>query len=80
MNCFVMNNERKRVKQYYVDSENVWSYFDGERRNPCGCGSNCYHYEYDGEKIYEVCNACKTDLYEMKSEYVEEELERGVWK
>ena len=48
--------------------------------NPCGCGSNCYHDEYDGKKIYGVCNACDTDIYELKDEYVEEKLKEGIWK
>lgn len=69
-----------RKVQHYADSKGIWCYYDGEENNPCGCGSNCYHYEYDGEKIYGVCNACKTDIYEMKPEYVEEKLKQGVWK
>lgn len=74
------DNEKKRVEQCYEDSGNVWCYYDGEHGNPCGCGSNCYHYEYDGENIYGVCNGCQTDIYEMKPEYVEEKLKQGIWK
>lgn len=70
---------RARKIQCYDESKDIWCYYDGKNRNPCGCGSNCYHYEYDGEKIYGVCNACKADIYEMKPEYVEEKLKQGVW-
>jgi len=44
------------------------------------CKANCYHYEYDGENIYGVCNACCRDLYIVKPEYIEKELNEGVWK
>ena len=70
----------KRKVQYYEDSNNIWCYYSSDSLNPCGCGSNCYHYEFDGKKIYGVCNACDTDIYEVKDEYVEEKLQQGIWK
>ncbi len=73
--------QTRRLTQCYEDSGNMWQYFDGDENNPCGCGSNCYHYEYDriDNKIYGVCNCCGTDIYEMKEEYVDEKLQTGHW-
>ena len=86
----VYNNQRKmraivkqRKTQYYNDNRSgVWCYFIKGEMNPCGCGSNCYHYEQDVNtgKIYGVCNACEEDIYEVKEEYVSEHLEKGIWK
>ena len=70
----------KRKIQYYDDGEYYHNYWVKGENNPCGCGSNVYHLEYDGKKIYGVCNACNTDIYEYKDEYIEEELKQGIWK
>ena len=70
----------KRKIQYYDNGKQYHTYYVKGENNPCGCGSNCYHYEYDGKKIYGVCNACDTDIYELKDEYVEEILKEGIWK
>ena len=70
----------KRKTQCYKDDGKVWCYYSSDSLNPCGCGSNCYHYEFDGKKIYGVCNACGTDIYEMKNEFVKEKLKQGIWK
>jgi len=37
-------------------------------RNPCGCGSNCFHQQYDVDEdiTYGVCNACRIDIYTYK--------------
>ena len=70
----------ERVTQYYEDSEGAWSYFISGQKNPCGCGSNLYHYQYDGNILYGVCNTCGSDIYEIKDEYVEEQLNKGIWK
>jgi hypothetical protein len=70
-----------RKIQYYNNIDNgVWCYFVSGEKNPCGCRSNCYHYEYDEETIIGVCNACDRDIYEVNEEYKEEKLEKGVWK
>ena len=78
-----LDNHKKsrRLTQCYEDSNNIWCYYDGDENNPCGCGSNCYHYEYDliDKKIYGVCNACGTDIYEVKEEYTDERLHTGQW-
>ena len=73
--------QTRRLTQCYEDSENMWQYFDGDENNPCGCGSNCYHYEYDriGNKVYGVCNFCGTDIYEVREEYMDEKLHTGKW-
>ena len=69
------------TKKYYSDNtDKVHSYWNGGKRNPCNCGSNLYHYEYDGTNISGICNNCGTKLYEMKEEYVEECLKEGFWK
>lgn len=72
----------KRKIQYYDDIKNgIWCYMvKGGEMNPCGCGSNCYHHEYDGIKLYGVCNSCQRDIYEYKEEYIEDELSRGIWR
>ena len=73
--------QTRRLTQCYEDNENMWQYYDGQENNPCDCGSNCYHYEYDriNNKIYAVCNCCKTDIYVMKEEYMDEKLHTGKW-
>lgn len=40
-------------------------------KNPCGCGSNIFHYEkdHDENKVYGVCNACGRDIYEHKDNF-----------
>lgn len=70
-----------RLLQCYEDSGNMWQYYDGQGNNPCDCGSNCYHLEYDkvNNKIYGVCNCCNTDIYVVKEEYVDEKLHTGKW-
>lgn len=73
-------NKTKRLTRCH-DSGNIWCYYDSNGNNPCGCGSNCYHYEYDlmKKKIYGVCNACGIDIYEVKEEYTGEKLQTGQW-
>ena len=81
LKLFNENKIESRKIQYYEDKpDNVWCYFVSGSNNPCGCGSNCYHHTYDGEEIICVCNACKTDIYVIKDEYTEEELNKGIWK
>ena len=69
----------KRLVQYHSNSKNMWQYY-GEI-NPGSCGSNCYHYEYDriAGKIFAVCNACDTDIYVVREEYIKEKLNTGKW-
>lgn len=71
-------NLNPRKKQYYNDVDKVWQYY--QPKGTCNCGCNVYHYEYDGKKIYGVCNACGEDVYILKHEYVEETLNKGIWK
>ena len=69
------------LTQYHEDSGNIWQYMS-EEPNPCECGSNVYHLEYDEKygNIYGVCNACDTIIYKLTEEYVKEKLKQGVWK
>ena len=69
------------MSQRHIDSDNLWQYYTGDDKNPCGCGSNCFHYEYDENDnlIYGVCNACNTDIYVVREEYKEEKLKEGKW-
>lgn len=70
---------RKRKILCHVETGNRQLFYtDGI--NPCGCGSNLFRYEYDGENVYGVCNSCDTDIYALKEEYKQEYLERGIWK
>lgn len=71
----------RRKKQYYDDEpETLCSYYVKHERNPCGCGSNLYHYEYDGKDVYGVCNACWEDIYILNEDYAQEELKKRIWK
>ena len=74
------DKECKRLIQHYADDEHMWQYV-GDEPNPCGCGSNCYHYEYDRSenKIYGVCNGCHTDIYIVRDEYTNDKLKIGMW-
>lgn len=67
-----------RKTQCYKDSDRIWCYYSKEP-NPCGCGSNCFHYEYDGHRVIGICNACKSNIYTVKDEYTQEFLEKGTW-
>lgn len=69
-----------RKIQCHEDDGGIWSYYVSGQMNPCGCGSNCYHYEYDGRRVYGVCNACKKDIYEVVPRYESDYLTKGVWK
>ena len=54
--------KKKRKIQYYNDeSRGIWTYMVKGESNPCGCGSNCYHKEYEpeSETLFCVCNACR---------------------
>lgn len=72
---------KNRTAQFHLDSPaTIWSYFIPKTKNPCGCGSNCYHYEHDGKRVIGVCNACGKDIYEVKEEFADSYLLEGVWK
>ena len=77
--------ERNQIKsirkvQCYEDTENIWQYYS-EYGNPCGCGSNCYHFEYDRitEEIYGICNCCNKKIYIVDKEYKDTKLKQGKW-
>lgn len=68
-----------RKRQYYSDKQDkLWNYRIGGQC--CSCGANVYHYEYDDNEIYGVCNACGKDLYVVKEEYIDKRLKEGIWK
>lgn len=56
-----MEKRKKKLKNGVVEG-----FFRKGVRNPCGCGSNCFHKEDDGVTTYGVCNACKQDIYEYE--------------
>lgn len=72
----------KKVRKVQYDDRGklIMTYMapNGEK-NPCGCGSNCFHYEYDGNDIYCVCNACNEDLFIFNEDAVADCLEKGLW-
>ena len=68
------------MPECYEDSGNIWQYYN-EFGNPCGCGSNCYHFEYDridGE-IYGVCNCCNKNVYIVDKQFKDGKLKQGKW-
>ena len=74
------DNPKPRKIQKYPDSKKAWQYYTTSLHDPYRCSSNCYHYEYDGQKIIGVCNGCGRDIYEVKPEYVQEYLDKGIWE
>ena len=74
----LIKNKDKRKVQYYEDVDKVWQYY--QPKTVCVCGCNVYHFEYDGKKMYSVCNACGEIVGVVKNEHVEELLNKGVWK
>ena len=69
-----------RIIQCFDDGH-LHTYYTSESSNPCGCGSNCFHYEYDTQtkKMYGVCNTCKQDVYDATDAYTQELLQTGKW-
>ena len=70
----------KRKIQYGKDGKWIHNYYFTNRNNPCGCDSNCYHLDYDGNKIFCACNACYREFAIIQKEQVKELLNDGVWK
>ncbi len=64
---------------FHENSKELWQFFIENQKNPCGCGSNMFHYEYDDSKIYGVCNACGEKIYTVAEPFVKEYLEMGKW-
>ena len=80
--CEIVEDEtkrrNKRLVQMLDNGETVESYlYIGG--NPCGCGSNCYHLEYDGNEMFTKCNACGIEFGTIKPEYIAEMLNKGKW-
>ncbi|MBO5387556.1 MAG: hypothetical protein J6A59_05375 [Lachnospiraceae bacterium] len=75
------NKKIKPRKIQHYATGGMWCYFVKDERNPCGCGSNCYHKEYDTDAniIYCVCNACNSEIYTVKDEYTKNDLSKGTW-
>ena len=71
--------KNRKIQCYNKTPHDPWCYFSEEIKNPCGCGSNCFHYEDNGTDIYGVCNACGEDIYRVKPEYIEEFRQTGEW-
>lgn len=77
----LINDSNKRLVRHYENTNNFWTSYLSDSINPCKCGSNCFHYEYDKNKdtIYGVCNGCNSDIYEVKKSYNELLLSHGNW-
>jgi len=67
-----MSNRKIKLKDGEIES--FW--YKGEK-NPCKCGSNLFHKEYEGKHLYGVCNACDRDVYEL--EFKEEYVKNSEW-
>lgn len=66
-----------RKKQYYADMPGVLKmYMTPGVKNPCLCGGNCFHQEFDEStgKVFGVCSVCGTEIYEVREEYASAEL------
>lgn len=75
----MLNLKQPRKRQYYLDKQDkLWDHYIVDLC--CSCGANVYHYEYDGNEIYGVCNACGKDVYVVKKECIDKRLKEGVWK
>lgn len=72
--------EERRILKQYDEDGNLQNYWVRGEKNPCGCGSNLFHYEYDGKDILCICNSCKAEIYTVKDECKDEDLKRGIWK
>lgn len=68
------------MKQYH-DNGNIWQYTI-EDDFKCDCGCNVFHKEYNKvrNKIWYVCNACDLVVAELKDEYLNRDLQSGIWK
>lgn len=60
-----------------IDGE-IESFIIKGERNPCGCGSNCFHKENTDIATYGVCNSCGSDIYRYneKEEFKEQRLKK----
>lgn len=70
----------KFTKVAIYNNGDIKSFMTKGQRNPCGCGSNCYHYITDDVEILGICNACETAIYQISQEYVEKYLKQEKWK
>lgn len=66
---------KRKIK--LLDGE-IQSFWFKSERNPCGCGSNLFHEEFNGKTLYGVCNACDSDIYELK--FDADYIEKSEWK
>lgn len=61
---------KRKIKLLDGDIQSFW--IKGEK-NPCGCGSNCFHKESNEKEVYGVCNSCGLDIYNYSNyEYFDE--------
>lgn len=75
----MLNLKQPRKRQYYLDKQDkLWNHYIVDLC--CSCGANVYHYEYDGNEMYGVCNGCGKDVYVVKEECIDKRLKEGIWK
>lgn len=69
-----------RKIQYNKNNGRIWEYIVEDLR--CICGCNVFHKEYNGTDVFGVCNGCRNDVYMIKPEFVNAELNKEgcEWK
>ena len=74
-----IKGKNSRQVLYHRNDGSIWNFYFSDGYG-CSCDCNVYHYEYDGKKIYSVCNACGGIVGVVRNEHVEELLSKGIWK
>lgn len=59
-----LEGEKYMKRKIKLSDGEIQSFMVKGKKNPCGCGSNCFHKEDDGVNILGVCNACNEDIYQ----------------
>ncbi len=67
------------MKIQYCPDNRIWEYTPEDYR--CECGCNVFHRAYSEElnKIFLICNSCAIKAAELKDEYTNRELSKGIW-
>ena len=71
---------KERKKQYSANGTFIKSRVRFNSNNPCGCGCNLYHLEYDGSEVFTVCNSCGKDIAIIEKNQAKELVKQGSWR